>query len=255
MKVIFFIGTAGSGKSSMVSEAKNWLRERGAYALTANLDPGAERLPYVPDVDVREYVQLNEVMDRYGLGPNGAIIVASDLMAEDFGEIIREIEEYDPDYLLVDTPGQLELFVFRASGVFIIQALRKEETLVAFLVDPFLAQTPSSFISILLLSLTTELKLGVPVIRVLSKSDILSEEQLENIETWTSDPDVLHDRLLDEGGATKMLASRLCSLLAETEEAFKILRVSAKEGYGFEDLYTEIQMTYKGGDDFIVPEP
>jgi len=255
MKVIFFVGTAGSGKSAMTVGTRDWLRSRGANALTANLDPGAERLPYVPDIDVREYVQLNEVMDRYGLGPNGAIIVSCDLVAEDFGEILKEIEDYSPDYLLVDTPGQLELFVFRASGSFIVSALGKEQTIAAFLVDPFLAQTPSSFVSILLLSLTTELKLSVPTVKVLSKADILTTEQLENIDRWTFEPGALQDALLSETGLSRSLASRICSVLSESEESFRLLQVSSKEERGFEDLYTEIQMAYEGGDDFIVPEP
>lgn len=239
----------------MAVAARDWLRSRGANALTANLDPGAERLPYVPDVDVREYVQLDEVMDRYGLGPNGAIIVSCDLVADDFGEILKEIEDYSPDYLLVDTPGQLELFVFRASGSFIVSALGKEQTIAAFLMDPFLAQTPSSFVSILLLSLTTELKLAVPTIKVLSKTDILSAEQLENIERWAFEPGALQDALLSESGLSGSLASRVCSVLSEGEGSFKLLQVSSKENKGFEDLYTEIQMTYEAGEDFIVPEP
>jgi len=239
----------------MASGAKRWLVSKGVSALTVNLDPGAERLPYIPDVDVRDYVQLDEVMDRYGLGPNGAIVVSSDLIAEDFGEILHEIEEYAPDYAIFDTPGQLELFVFRASGAFVVKALAKEQTMAAFLVDPFLVQTPSSFTSILLLSATAELRLGVPVIRVLSKCDMLTEEQLETVDEWTDNPDSLHADLLNETGAAKSLAARLCSILVETEESFNLFRVSAREGWGFEDLYTEIQMVYEGGDDFIAPEP
>ncbi len=255
MKVIFFLGTAGSGKSSMAFGTQKWLQERGANALIANLDPGAERLPYVPEVDVRDHIRLGEVMDKYGLGPNGAIIASSDLIAEDFGDIREEIEEYDPDYLLVDTPGQLELFVFRASGIFVVQALQKEEIIAAFLVDPFLTQTPSSFVSILLLSLTAELKLGVPVSRVLSKADMLSEDQMERVDRWVSEPDILYDALMEEGGATKTVGTRICRLLEETQEAFKLLKLSVREGWGYLDLYSEIQMTYQGGDDFIVPGP
>lgn len=255
MRVIFFLGTAGSGKSSMASAAKSWFLERGVNVMTANLDPGAERLPYVPDIDVREYVRLDEVMDRYGLGPNGAIIVSCDLVAEDFGDILKEIEEYDPDYLMVDTPGQLELFVFRASGTYIAKAFGKEETIAAFLVDPYLAQTPSSFTSVLLLSATAELRLGLPLIRVLSKYDMLSDEQRETIDTWCSEPDTLYRALQDEAGPAKSLALQLCSLLMEIEGPFDLVKVSAKEGEGFEDLYNGIQMVYEAGDDFIVPEP
>ncbi|MBU7004004.1 MAG: ATP/GTP-binding protein [Theionarchaea archaeon] len=255
MKVMIFLGTAGSGKSSMVSGAKEWFMERGANAMIANLDPGAERLPYVPDVDVRDYIQLDEVMDRYGLGPNGAMIVASDLVAEDFSEILGEIEGYTPDYLMVDTPGQLELFVFRASGIFIVEALSGEQTMASFLVDPFMTQTPSSFTSIMLLSATAQLKLGVPVIRILSKSDILTEEQMERIDNWIADPDILYDALLDERGPSKSLATGVCGLLADTEESFDLVKVSAREGWGYEELYAQIQLAYEAGDDFIVPEP
>jgi hypothetical protein len=255
MKVIFFLGTAGSGKSSMAFGAQRWFQQRGTHALTANLDPGAERLPYVPDIDVRDYIRLDEVMDEYGLGPNGGIIASSDLMADNFDVIREEIEDYEPDYLLIDTPGQLELFVFRASGIFIVRALRREETIAAFLVDPFLTQTPSSFVSILLLSLTAELKLGIPTIRVLSKADILSEDQMQTVDSWVSEPEILNDALLAEGGPATTLATRLCRMLGETEESFKILKASAREGWGYEDLYTEIQVNYEGGEDFIVPGP
>ncbi len=255
MRVLFFLGTAGCGKSSMASACREWLRQRGTNAMVANLDPGAERLPYIPDVDVREYVKLDEVMDTYGLGPNGAIIAAADLIAEDFEDILSEIETYDPDYLVVDTPGQLELFTFRPSGAYVVQALGKEKTIAVFLFDPFLVRTASSFTSLLLLSATTELRLGVPVARALSKCDMLSEEDMETIDTWVSEPDVLHDAVLSETGSLGVLASGLCTLLAETEGSFSLVKISAKEGRGMEDLYTQIQMVYEGGDDFIVPEP
>ena len=251
LKAIFLLGTAGSGKSTMASVAKKWLVSNGVNALTANLDPGAERLPYVPDVDVRDYVQLDEVMDRYGLGPNGAMIVSCDLIAEDFGDVVEEIEEYSPDYVMFDTPGQLELFVFRASGAFVVKALERDQTIAAFLVDPFLVQTPSSFTSILLLSATAELRLGVPVMRVLSKCDMLTEEQLELVDEWTTNPDSLYADLLNEKGPTKSLATGLCSVLVDTEESFNLYKVSAREERGFEDLYTAIQMAYEGGDDFF----
>ena len=39
LKVIFFLGTAGSGKSTMASAAKDWFLGSGAHAMVANLDP------------------------------------------------------------------------------------------------------------------------------------------------------------------------------------------------------------------------
>jgi hypothetical protein len=39
--------------------------------ITVNLDPGVQKLPYNPHVDVRDYVTLEEVMEKHKLGPNG----------------------------------------------------------------------------------------------------------------------------------------------------------------------------------------
>ena len=56
MKTIFVTGTAGSGKSSLVSKLYEYYTRNGAFAATLNLDPGVESMPYNCDVDVRDYV-------------------------------------------------------------------------------------------------------------------------------------------------------------------------------------------------------
>ena len=51
---VYFIGTAGSGKSTLTYNFKQWMYLRGLDVITVNLDPGAENLPYEPDVDIRD---------------------------------------------------------------------------------------------------------------------------------------------------------------------------------------------------------
>ena len=55
-------------------------------------------------------------MEEYELGPNGALIAASDLIAVNLNSVKEELDDLKPDYILVDTPGQLELFAFKDSG-------------------------------------------------------------------------------------------------------------------------------------------
>ena len=81
MVVIFIIGTAGSGKSLLTSAFSDWLRMKRQHVISVNLDPGVRHLPYAPDVDVREHISLDELMERYMLGPNGGLVLASDLIA------------------------------------------------------------------------------------------------------------------------------------------------------------------------------
>ena len=63
-----------------------------SFAITLNLDPGVGKLPYSPDVDVRDYVDLNSLMEQYELGSNGSLIMANDLIATKIDEIQTEIE-------------------------------------------------------------------------------------------------------------------------------------------------------------------
>mgnify|MGYP001597699159 CR=1 FL=1 len=76
---LYFIGTAGCGKSTMVYAFHEWMDSQGLDTVTVNLDPGAEQLLYSPDIDVRDWIRLSEVMEEHGLGPNGAQVLAADL--------------------------------------------------------------------------------------------------------------------------------------------------------------------------------
>ena len=58
--VIFVVGTAGAGKSSLVTAFQRWARFLQVDVLTINLDPGAERVHYDPEFDVRDLVSLSD---------------------------------------------------------------------------------------------------------------------------------------------------------------------------------------------------
>ncbi|HDI32227.1 MAG TPA: GTPase, partial [Thermofilum sp.] len=76
----FVLGPAGSGKTTFVASFSQWAYNESIPVLTLNLDPAAEDLPYIPDIDIREYLTAREVMERYELGPNGAIVASMDLI-------------------------------------------------------------------------------------------------------------------------------------------------------------------------------
>ena len=142
-KHLYFVGTAGSGKSTLTNSFQLWLNNQGFDAVTVNLDPGADSLGYTPDVDVRDWIKLSEVMAEYGLGPNGAQIAAADMMALNIKEISQVVAGFDTDYVLIDTPGQIELFTFRQSSRVVVEELSGEMAMLAFLFDPALARVPN----------------------------------------------------------------------------------------------------------------
>jgi GPN-loop GTPase len=87
MDSIFITGTAGSGKSLLTSRLLQWYKDNQSYPISLNLDPGAVNLPYEPDVDVRNYIDINTLMENYGLGPNGSLVMASDMIATKLEDI------------------------------------------------------------------------------------------------------------------------------------------------------------------------
>ncbi len=82
MYLIFVLGTAGSGKSELTGVFTRWLELQGENAMAVNLDPGAISIPYSANVDVRDYIRVESLMEEYGLGPNGGLMLASEMMLE-----------------------------------------------------------------------------------------------------------------------------------------------------------------------------
>ncbi|HEC81820.1 MAG TPA: GTPase [Thermoplasmatales archaeon] len=248
----YIVGTAGSGKSTLTGAFKEWFNLNGLDAIVVNLDPGAESLPYTPDVDIRDWVSLKKVMNEFNLGPNGAQIVCADMMALNVRDLKESIDSFKTEYVLLDTPGQIELFVFRETGGFIVSYLNPQRSMVAYLLDPVLTKTASGFVTQLLLSLTTRFRLGVPVVNLLSKCDLLSEDDKKEIEKWSSLDERLYDAIIGEKASVyRELSEQIMFLLQHFGESVSPILVSSMDYFGMEDLYNSLQMYFKGGEDTL----
>lgn len=160
--VLFVVGTAGAGKSSLVTSFQRWSRFLETDAIAVNLDPGAERVHYDAEFDVRDLISLTEVMAEYDLGPNGAQILAADLLAAQAGDVAAQLHALTGEVMIVDTPGQVELFAFREASNHLIEVLGREQSAIIYLFDPMLSRSPSGFVSQMLLSSIVEFRLGLP---------------------------------------------------------------------------------------------
>jgi GTPase SAR1 family protein len=247
---LYFLGTAGSGKSTMVYAFQQWLNSQGLDCVIANLDPGAEALRYAPDLDVRDYVRLDEIMEDQDLGPNGAQVAAADMVAMNARELAEVLETFQTNYILIDTPGQIELFTFRASGGVLIDAFGREDSALIYLNDPALVKVPSGFVSSVLLSATVQFRHGVPFVNVLSKADLLSEEELERIVKWSLDPFALYEALFSDGTTPKTLLDVEFLKGMETIGVYRrVVPVSSDLPFGFEEVYSQVQHVFEGGED------
>ena len=247
---IFVVGTAGSGKSRFTAGLQRWMKERGLDAVTLNLDPGAEALPYVPDVDIRDWIRLADVMDQYELGPNGAQVLAADLIALRLGDVSEAVTQFRAPYVVVDTPGQTELFVFRESGRITMEVLGPGRSLVVFLVDPFLAKRPSAFVSLAMLSATTSFRFGAPLLNVLGKADLLKPEESERLLSWSETPEALEDALLQEKpDLYTQMTTDAFRILDAMGTLTRTVPVSSETLEGMDDVYAYAQEIFAGGED------
>ncbi len=250
MDVTFVTGTAGSGKSLLTGALKDWYVNRGEDAIAVNLDPGVVDLPYEPDVDVRESVQLQDVMEEYGLGPNGALILAADMVATKLGRLQEQIESYNAENVIIDTPGQTELFAYRESGEFIVSELKADSKLLLFLVDPLLASTPSNFLSLALLSASVGLRLNIPKITVLTKRDI-ARDRVKRIAEWSKDTRVFEDALSGtKNGEAYSLYSELFRGIRRLSFGADLYPVSSTTREGMVALVGEMSRIARGGEEF-----
>ncbi len=242
MATIYFVGTAGAGKSTLVAAYDRWCKQHGLSTLLVNLDPGAESLPYQPDIDIRDKVKLSDLMEEHGLGPNGAQIAAADLIALDLTELQEEIGTYRADQILIDTPGQVELFVFRQSGKVLVENLSPGDSVVAYLLDPFLARTASGFASQMMLAATTLFRFNEPMIHLLSKADVLSEDDQEIIKGWAANSEAMESDILGaEPSMDRELAANLARLLETVGAHHQLVATSSADDAGFDDLYALVQ--------------
>lgn len=252
----FIIGTAGSGKSALTAAFREYLQQMELNVIVVNLDPGVRVVPYSAEIDVREWIDYEKVMLDYELGPNAALVASTDLIGTHVFDIKREIDEFKADIVLVDTPGQMELFAFRETGPIIVNDLSAEKSALIFLIDPFLSKDPSGYISVLLLSLSVQCRFNIPNLHVLSKCDLLLDEHIDRIISWGESPELLIRALEEETkGLQRITSEEILSAIENVYTAYvQPIPVSSKTWEGLDILYGELSRIWSGGIDYTTEE-
>jgi len=246
---IFIVGMAGCGKSAFTAAYSEWLKGNDQDVIVANLDPGAIALPYNPDIDARKYVDVEKLMLDYKLGPNGALIMASDLLAEHLEEIRTEVESANPDILLADTPGQIELFAFREGGRFIANQLSEDGHAVIYLMDAPFTRSPLNFTSNLFLAAAVYSRIQQPQIYALSKADLVEEREIDTIISWATERESFEESLQTMEGDLSLISRNLAAAMFDTGLISEPLPISAKNNSGFVELNAAATRILTGGEE------
>jgi GTPase SAR1 family protein len=248
--LIFVLGTAGSGKSELTGAFTRWMEMQGEDAMAINLDPGAITIPYSANVDVRDYIKVEALMKEYGLGPNGGLMLASELMLEIIEQLSSDIDDFGPDVALIDTPGQMEMFAFRDVGARIAEEISDEGKGVIYLFDSSFCRDPLNYVMNMFLASAVNSRFLLPQISVLSKADILHDE-LEEIEGWAEDvlnlEEAINTRLT---GLNRLISMDMMEVINRLGVDFNPIPFSTRSNLGFNRLYSEISRVFMAGEPF-----
>ncbi|WWC66715.1 uncharacterized protein I206_100620 [Kwoniella pini CBS 10737] len=259
--VVICIGMAGSGKTTFMQRLNSHLHSKNTPPYILNLDPAVSHMPYSANIDIRDTVDYKEVMKQYNLGPNGGILTALNLFTTKFDQVLGYVEKRaeDVDYILVDTPGQIEIFTWSASGAIITDAIASSlPTVVAYVVDTPRTTAPATFMSNMLYACSILYKTRLPFIIVFNKIDVQSHDfALDWMKDFESYQAALNDSGKNEYGESNYMNSLMSSMCLVLEEFYNNLRavgVSAMTGEGMKDFFKAVEEARKEYESDYKPE-
>ncbi|KAL7712724.1 GPN-loop GTPase [Entamoeba marina] len=233
-QMLFLVGMAGSGKTTLMSILSNKIN-----GYLVNLDPACNDPPYSPNIDIRDTVNYKEVMKDYGLGPNGAIVTALNLYSTKADQLIGVLQSKN-HLTFIDTPGQIEVFTWSASGAVLTESFASfAPTVYLFVVDTArCVDNPNTFMANMTYACSIMYKTKLPLIVVFTKTDV---KPCDVLNEWMDDYEKYMDALNEHASFSNELQRSLCLALDEFYNTILHCGVSSLTGEGIDELLGMIE--------------
>lgn len=201
------------------------MQEKGRRCHIVNLDPAAEAKEYEFTVDIRDLVSLEDVMEELNLGPNGGLVYCFEFLLKNLDWLDEEIGDYNDEFLIIDCPGQIELYTHIPVFPTIIRYLTRNlnfQLCCAYLMESTFVIDKSKFFLGTLSAMLTMLLLELPHINILSKTDLVKDQYSRKALKQYLNPDPM---LLEDDTMTKNPKfNRLNKLIANLIDDFGMVQ-------------------------------
>ncbi|CAN1346000.1 GPN-loop GTPase 3 [Linum perenne] len=236
------IGPAGSGKSTYCSSLHQHCEAVGRSIHIVNLDPAAENFDYPVAVDIRELINLEDVMEELGLGPNGALMYCMEELEDNLDDwLAEELDNYmDDDYLVFDCPV-LRNFV---------QHLQRKNfnVCVVYLLDSQFITDVTKFISGCMASLSAMVQLELPHVNILSKMDLVKNQR--DLEDYLNpEPTTLLAELNQRMGPQFLKLNKALMELVNNYSMVSFVPLDLRKETSIQYVLSQIDMSIQYGED------
>ena len=199
-------------------------------------------------------MNYKNVMKQYNLGPNGGILTSLNLFATRFDQVVGLCErprEPPLEYIIADTPGQIEIFTWSASGAIITEAFASEfPTVIAYVMDTPRCSSPQTFIANMLQACSIIYKTRLPMVLVFNKIDVCHHSFAAE---WMHDFDAFSSALDADPSFSSSFSRSLSLVLEQFYENIPHVGVSAATGEGMEELFVKLKKSRQEYEELYVP--
>lgn len=176
---VLVMGPAGAGKTTFCAALIQHLQNNRRSCFYVNLDPAAESFAFQPDLDIRELITLEDVMEELGLGPNGGLMYCFEFLLQNLDFLNEALDQLSDEYLIIfDMPGQIELYTHVPLLPSLVQFLSRAGPLnislcAAYLMESTFVVDRAKFFAGTLSAMSAMIMLEMPHVNILSKMDLV----------------------------------------------------------------------------------